>query len=106
MLEKRTVLEQIEVRDNDIVGIKLQKQIVDNGVVIQSSPHRADVHPLISVAELVGIVNDGLEQMGFPPMPDEAVAKLSAHVGLAHTDDVKVLWQKRIADPEQTIDRS
>lgn len=50
MLEKRKVLEQIEVKANGVIFIKEFNQIVENGVVISSIPHRSSVCPLDDVS--------------------------------------------------------
>jgi len=50
MLEKRTILDQIEVKANGVIFIKELNQILDNGIVISSIPHRSSVCPLDDVS--------------------------------------------------------
>lgn len=50
MLEKRKILDQIEVKANGVIFIKELNQIVDDGVVISSIPHRSSVCPLDDVS--------------------------------------------------------
>lgn len=50
MLEKRKILDQIEVRANGVIFIKELNQILEDGVVISSVPHRSSVCPLDDVS--------------------------------------------------------
>ena len=50
MLEKRKILDQIEVKANGVIFIKELNQIVENGIVISSIPHRTSVCPLDDVS--------------------------------------------------------
>ena len=50
MLEKVKVLDQVEVRSNGVIFIKELNQIIDNGIVISSVPHRSSVSPLDDVS--------------------------------------------------------
>lgn len=45
MLEKRKVIDQIEITSNGIIFLKEQNQILENGVVISSIPHRTPFEP-------------------------------------------------------------
>lgn len=50
MLEKIKILDQIEVKSNGVIFIKELNQIVEDGIVISSVPHRTSVCPLDDVS--------------------------------------------------------
>ncbi len=50
MLEKRKILDQIEIKLNGVIFIKELNQILDDGKVISSTPHRSSVCPLDDVS--------------------------------------------------------
>ncbi len=50
MLEKRKILDQIEIKSNGVIFIKELNQIIDNGNIISSIPHRSSVCPLDDVS--------------------------------------------------------
>jgi hypothetical protein len=52
MLEKRKVLDQIEVKEDGHIFLKEYNQILDNGQVISSIPHRSVFTPNMSIDEL------------------------------------------------------
>lgn len=52
MLEKRKVLDQIEVRVDGHIFVKELNQIVDDGQVINSTPHRSVFTPDMSIDDL------------------------------------------------------
>lgn len=50
MLEKRKILDQIEVKANGVIFIKELNQVLEDGKVISSIPHRSSVDPLQDVS--------------------------------------------------------
>ena len=49
MLEKRKVLDQIEIKENGIIFVRELNQILDNGVVVSSVPHRSCFEPILDI---------------------------------------------------------
>jgi hypothetical protein len=52
MLEKRKVLEQIEVKEDGHIFMKELNQVLDDGQIISSIPHRSVFTPNMSIADL------------------------------------------------------
>lgn len=74
MLEKRKVLDQIEVKANGHIFMKELNQILDNGVVVSSIPHRSSFSPDMSIADLPDAVKP-YAQLAWTP---EVVAAFEA----------------------------
>jgi hypothetical protein len=51
MLEKKTILEQLEVKPNGVIFVKELNQIIDDGKIISSIPHRYSVTPCDNISE-------------------------------------------------------
>jgi hypothetical protein len=52
MLEKRKVLDQIEIKADGHIFMKELNQILDNGVVVSSIPHRSVFTPDMKINDL------------------------------------------------------
>jgi hypothetical protein len=52
MLEKRKVLDQIEVKSDGHIFMKELNQILDNGQIVSSIPHRSVFTPDMAIADL------------------------------------------------------
>ena len=52
MLEKRKILDQIEVKKDGHIFMKELNQILDNGQVVSSIPHRSVFTPDMSIDDL------------------------------------------------------
>lgn len=86
-MKRQTVTDQIEIKANGIVQIRLYKQIVDDdGSVISQEYHRTSLLPGDNLDELMGIVNTHLQAMKWAPITD--YSQIAAHVKVAHTPDV------------------
>jgi hypothetical protein len=81
-MEKRTVLDRIEIEADGTVFLRLLKQIVD-GEVLRSEPHRYVVCPSVSVSDQIAAVNAHLAQMGWPEIPADDIRGLESHVKCA-----------------------
>lgn len=78
MIEKRTVLDRIEIAAGNFLQVRFLKQEIENGVVVAQTYHRTGLEPGIPVAKQMALVNAHLEKMGWP-----AVADFSALTDLA-----------------------
>lgn len=85
MIEKRTVLNQIEVLPSGIVQVRFAKQLVEDGKVIAHEWHRTAIEPGVDVHAQMRAVNAHLVQIGAVPVAE--YADLTAHVSLAHTPE-------------------
>jgi hypothetical protein len=83
MIEKRTVMDQIEITANGTVLFRLAKLIVEDGTVLAREWHRSVIEPSGDVDAQMAAVNAHLVEMGAAECTDYAALK--AHVGLART---------------------
>lgn len=88
MLERRTVLDRIEIDGSGSIFLRLLKQIVDGDAVYSSEPHRTVIEPTTAVADQVAAVNAHLEQLGFPPISAGDVERAEAFARIARTPEV------------------
>jgi hypothetical protein len=51
-LEKRKILSKIEVESNGIIFVKELNEILDDGVVVSSIPHRTSYTPNMEIKDL------------------------------------------------------
>jgi hypothetical protein len=79
VLEKKTVLDRIEIDADGHVFMRLQKQIVEDGEVLFSEFHRSVIAPGQTPEAQVASVNSHLVQMGFPEIPAADQARLASH---------------------------
>ena len=86
MIEKKTILDQIEIRASGIVQVRLLKQIVEDGRVLMQESHRTSIEPGCDVDAQMAIVNLHLQAMGCATV--ENYQQLKDHVALAHTEEV------------------
>jgi hypothetical protein len=56
MLEKRKVLDQIEVKSDGHIFMKELNQILDNGQIVSSIPHRSVFTPDMNIDDLPNVV--------------------------------------------------
>lgn len=75
---RNIVLNQITLCADGSIGIQLLKQVIDNGEVLFSEPHRTVVDCFGDVTEQVAAVNEHLASMGYPAVPDEGVQRIEA----------------------------
>jgi hypothetical protein len=82
MIEKKTVLDQIEITANGTVQFRLAKLLVEDGVVLSREWHRSVIQPGGDVDKQMVIVNAHLVELGAAECTD--YAQLTAHVATAH----------------------
>lgn len=68
MIERKTALEQPELHRSGILGIKIAKLLVDNGVEIDCQWHRTSIEAGADVNAQICAVNAHLEVMGYPAL--------------------------------------
>ncbi len=94
-MEKRTVLDRIEMHSDGTIRVRLLKQIADcSGEVVFSEPHRLLLTPLSDPGEQKRALDEHLGRMGFPALgsPDwQSVLDETA----AWTPDVVAAWEAR-----------
>lgn len=86
-MHKEVLLDQVTLCADGSIGIKLNKRIIDDdGSVFFTEPHRTSVDVLGEVSDQIALVNAHLNGLGFPAVPDAALAKISALTNLHRAD--------------------
>ena len=83
MLEKRTVLSQIEVPVGGAIQVRLEKQVVEDGVVLAKEYHRTVIEPGTEPEDQMAAVNEHLKTMGCAPVSGEDIARIRKLVAAA-----------------------
>ena len=85
MLERKTVIDQIEVKGAGFVQLRLGLVIMDNGVELSRRYHRTAFDPAQPEAHVdaqMASVNAHLVSMGELPVEAADIADIKAHFGL------------------------
>lgn len=89
MIEKRTVIDQIEVTRSGRIQVRLAIEIVENGEVIASSWHRTSVDPGEIVSSKLDAVSVHLMTMGKSGVADDGMpGVLTTIAETVHTPEV------------------
>ena len=88
MITKRTTLDRVEVLANGTLQIRLLKIIAEDETVLAQQYHRTVVPPGTSIDEQFAAVNVHLQEMGFPAVGAEDIARLQRLVVVEHTPEV------------------
>lgn len=84
MIEKRTIVERVEILRDGTVQVRLAKLIVEDGVIITEPKwHRTLIEPGVSVEDTMAEVNRHLAEMGEAGCADFKM--VSDHAAVAHT---------------------
>lgn len=79
MLTERKILGQIEVQPNGVIFIKEYNQVLRDGVVINSIPHRSSVCPLDDVSNhKYALVRDTVSVIWTPELKAKYAAEQTA----------------------------
>lgn len=91
MIEKKTVIDRIEVDRAGVVGIRFGLLLVENGVEIDCKWHRTAIEPGGSVDAQIAAVDAHLQSMGKATVEKSggSVDRLKSIVTVVHTDEVK-----------------
>ena len=96
-IEKRTIIDQIEITRNGVVRLRLDKQLVDGEKVLKSEYHRAGFEPGADLNIAIQTINNHLVALGeveVSPIEWERVRRV---VDLEHTPEVVTVFQAKVA---------
>lgn len=96
-LSHKTVVDQIEVRRDGTIQVKLGLLVMDGDSEISCQWHRTAIEPGGDVDEQIAAVNAHLESMGKAPVPTEELKPLKDVKGVVHTPAVVKAYQDRVA---------
>lgn len=88
MIEKQTIIDQIEVTRNKTIQVRLGLLLLEDGKEISCQWHRTVIEPGVAVEDQINIVNTHLQQMGKSPVAVEQLAELSKVTAIIHTPTV------------------
>ena len=103
MIEKKTVLDQIEITRDGRVQFRIGLLLVEDGQEISCTWHRSVVNPGDDVDAQVGAVNRHLKQMGKESLSADDLAKLKTHSKAAWTPDVIAAHKTRMRAAEKAL---
>lgn len=72
-LDKRTILDQIEVRKDGVIFVKELNQIVEDGVVLTSTPHRTVINPNEDITNAIDAVKKAASVFWTPEVIQEYI---------------------------------
>lgn len=84
-MERKTVVDQIEITRAGMVQVRLALLIVDGEKEISSRYHRTAFDPRVENAAMIQMyaVNTHLLEMGEKPIPQEDIDRVMAHANTA-----------------------
>lgn len=88
MIEKRTVVDQIEIARSGYVQIRFGLLLVDDGNEINCKWHRTAIEPGGNVDAQIAVVNSHLAAMGKSPVGQADIDRIKSFAKVAHTPDV------------------
>ncbi len=99
-LERKTLVDQVEIRRDGTIQVRLLKAIVDGDTIVASEYHRLSLEPGAQLEVAAKVVNDSLATMGAAVVSAEEWARVARVVDVEHTAEVNLAFaarQKQIA---------
>jgi hypothetical protein len=97
MIERKTVIDRIEVERSGAVHIRLGLLLVEDGAEIDCKWHRTAIAPGTDVDAQIASVNNGLRSMNMAALDDEQrVGLLKSVVSMVHTKEVVAAHRARM----------
>ena len=93
MIEKKTIIDQIEITRNGTVQVRFGLLLLEDGTEIDSKWHRTAFHPGHDVAAQIAAVNAHLAQMGKPAVSESDAAYITAMCAKSWTPEVVAAYQ-------------
>lgn len=97
-ITQHTIVDQIEIRRDGTVQIRLAKQLVRDGKVLSSGWHRAAWEPGADFDAGCEAVNSHLAAMGEAPVDATEWGRCRRVIEMEHTADVVEAYQGKKAD--------
>lgn len=93
MIEKKTIIDQIEITRNGTVQVRFGLLLLEDGAEIDSKWHRTNFPPGHDVSAQIAAVNAHLSQMGKPAISAEDAARIAQVCTQAWTPEVVAAYQ-------------
>lgn len=94
-IERKTVVDQIEIRPDGVIQVRFAKQIVDGDTVVSQQWHRTSFVPGCDVNVQLAVVNENLLTLGEEAVT-EGVDAIKAHASVAWTPAVIAAYEKSV----------
>lgn len=94
MIEKKTILDQIEVTRGGTIQVRIALLMLEDGEEISRAWHRTSIPPGTDPAEQMAAVNVHLQQMNKEVVED--ISLLESIVALVHTQEVKARYTEAV----------
>jgi len=98
MLEKRTVVDRIEVDRDGVMCIRLTKEVLEDGNIIASTYHRTLIEPGASIDDQMATVNADLVGLNAAEATASDIGRLKAVAATVHTDTVIAAYEQERAE--------
>lgn len=95
MIEKQTILDQVEITRNGTVQVRFGLLLVEDGVAIDTKWHRTAFPPGHNIQAQIGAVNVHLAQMGKEPVSAGDADRITALCNTAWTAEVLAAYQQQ-----------
>lgn len=95
MIEKRTIVDQIEITRDKTIQIRFGLLLLEDGIELSCQWHRTAIEPGISVDTQIAAVNNHLQQMGKSTVPPTELDNLKQIVPVVHTPAVIAAHKQR-----------
>lgn len=95
MIEKRTMIDRIEIDRDGVISLRFAKELVENGVVLSKNYHRTVITPDTDIDNQLNAVDNHLQQMGVMPLDTEDRAWIKSMKSSVQTPDRTAKWRAR-----------
>lgn len=95
MLEKRTIVDQVECTRSGILQIRMRLQILDGETIFRNDYHRTVLEPGIDPDAQLAFLNTALLREGEAAVTSDEWERVRRIVAVEHTPDVINAWQEK-----------
>jgi hypothetical protein len=105
-LERRTIIDQIEIRRDGTVQVRLAKQVVDGEDVLRSEYHRIGVEPGADLESYLPVVNAHLRALREAAVDEAEWDRVRRVVSLEHTPEAGAAYRGKAVEMEEELART
>ena len=99
MIEKKTVIDQIEITDSGHIGVRFGLLILEDGVEISRNWHRTMIEPGVDPVAVIDLINADITkrpELKAMPVDTAKVPLLKQVCDIVHTPDVVASHKAKI----------
>ena len=94
-LQRRTIIDQIEIRRDGTVQVRLAKQVVDGEDVLRSEYHRIGVEPGADLESYLPVVNGQLAALREAEVDEAEWDRLRRVISVEHTPELVAAYREK-----------